>query len=276
MKIFLSALESALSIGGGYNWLTNLDKMPFKLKWNLMSYYYLRSKNRLVSAELIRDNSELVMIDSGAHSFQKGARVDWNSYTREYVNFIKNFDRPNVIGYFELDIDSIVSYRRVIEFRKILRSVSDKIIPVWHKNRGVDEYEKMCAEFAGKIVAISGFKNEDITDDQYLMFLKKAKQYGCRVHCLGMARSQILNKTPFDYTDSSSWRQWTNFAWCCTGDMMKKKRINSNFLKNSAHLKELELKNYRQWVRIQEYYYQKWRLYDEDFGGIGWRQIARQ
>ena len=205
---------------------------------------------------------------------------------REYVNFIKNFDRPNVIGYFELDIDSIVGYRRVLEFRKILRRVSNKIIPVWHKNRGVDEYEKMCAEFAGKIVAISGFKNEDITDDQYLMFLKKAKQYGCRVHCLGMARRAVLDKVPFDYTDSSSWRQWANFAWCPTGDTLtwkkqvnrhiKYRKLRSASVRNPVHREELGLRNYRQWVRIQEYYYQKWRLYDEDFGGIGWRQIARQ
>ena len=62
------------------------------------------------------------------------------------------------------------------QLRKILQSVSNKIIPVWHKNRGIDEYEKMCSEFAGKVIAISGFKNEDITDNQYLMFLKNQVQ----------------------------------------------------------------------------------------------------
>ena len=267
MKIFLSALEGA-------SWLKNLDELPFKLKWNLMSYYYLRKSDKEWSAQIIRDNSELIMIDSGAHSFQKGARVDWISYTREYADFIAKFDRPNVVGFFEMDIDSIVGYTRVLELRKILQSVSDKIIPVWHKNRGIDEYEKMCSEFAGKVIAISGFKNEDITDNQYLMFLKKAKQYGCRVHALGMARRAVLDKVPFDYTDSSSWRQWATFAWCPTGDFTKKKQVNSSYV--SANREKLELRNYRQWVRIQEYYYQKWRRYDEDFGGIGWRQIARQ
>lgn len=41
MKIFLSALEN----DGYYTpwcWLHNLDKLPFRLKWNLMSYYYIR------------------------------------------------------------------------------------------------------------------------------------------------------------------------------------------------------------------------------------------
>ena len=275
MKIFLSGLESAAT-HGSKSWLSRLDRLPFKMKWNLMSYHYLQLNSRRPAADLIRDNSELVLIDSGAHSFQKGVKADWENYTQNYSRFIRDFDRKNVIGYFEMDIDSIVGYKRVLEFRKILQRVSDKIVPVWHKVRGIEEYEKMCEEFAGKIIAISGFRNEDVDDEQYLMFLKKAKRYGCKVHCLGMARTQILDKVPFDYTDSASWRHWTSFAWCCTGDGMKKKQINSQFLRTGTHLADLELKNYRHWVRVQEYYYQKWREYDEDFGGIAWRQFSRQ
>ena len=33
---------------------------------------------------------------------------------------------------------------------KILESVTDKIIPVWHKNRGVEDFKKMCRDYQGK------------------------------------------------------------------------------------------------------------------------------
>ena len=181
MRIFLSALENGNPLSKDC-WLAHLDEMPFDLKWNLVSYYYSRSKDRLPRATFIRDHSELMMADSGAHSFQKGAKVKWEDYTRQYADFIRTFDRPNVVGFFEMDVDVIIGYDKVLALRKILMQASDKIIPVWHKGRGIAEYDRMCQEFAGKVVAISGFKNEDIADHQYLMFLKHAKKYNCKVH----------------------------------------------------------------------------------------------
>lgn len=142
MKIFLSAVEGCAPRGG----LEKLLKDGYKFKWNLMSYYYIRDKN-YDFAKTMRDNSELIMIDSGAHSFQKGKKVDWVEYTKQYGEFIKQFDRPNVVGYFEMDVDNIIGYDKVLELRKILESVSDKIIPVWHKNRGIEEFKNMCQQY---------------------------------------------------------------------------------------------------------------------------------
>lgn len=252
MKIFLSALENGASC---------IDKTPLchyvvkkigKMKWNLISYYYI--KNRKGIAEFIRDNSEEILIDSGAHSFQKGTKVNWDTYTKDYANFIKEFDRPNVIGYFEMDVDNIIGYQKVLELRKVLELVSDKIIPVWHKNRGLGEYKKMCKDYAGKIVAITGFKNEDIKDEQYLMFLKYAKQYHCKVHCLGMTRKTILDQAPFDYVDSSSWKQSAIYGR--VGD----KKVTKEFSKKSREVVFLE--NYKHAMKMQDYYKKKWRKYE--------------
>lgn len=261
MKIFLSALEN----GGGNlhedTWLANIEKMPFKMKYNLMSYYYLRSEKQLEKAQWIRDHSEEILIDSGAHSFQKGKKVDWIKYTYDYANFIKNFDRQNVIGYFEMDVDVVIGYENVKKLRKILMSVSDKIIPVWHRNRGIAEYLNMCQEFSGKIIAITGFKNEDISDDQYMMFLKKAKEYNCKVHCLGMTRTRVLDKVPFDYVDSSSWKQPVIYASAKING--KTRRIDSEWIKN-AHNRDIAfLEAYKNGMKMQDYYYQKWRHINE-------------
>ena len=137
MKIFLSGIEGGDSIPV----ITDMLNEGIKLKYNLTSFYYISNSN-YDYVKRVRDNSELILVDSGAHSFQKGKKVDWDKYTKDYAEFIKKFDRPNVLGYFEMDVDNIIGYEKVLELRKVLESVSDKIIPVWHKNRGINEFKK--------------------------------------------------------------------------------------------------------------------------------------
>lgn len=257
MKIFLSALENGNPFEG--SWLLDLaKKSDGKLKWNLVSYYYSRMKNWHARACLVRDLSEELLVDSGAHSFQKGIKVQWDKYVDDYCAFIKDFDRPHILGYFELDIDSIVGYEKVLAYRKKLMRVSDKIIPVWHKNRGIAEYHNMCKAFSGKIVAISGFKNEDIADDQFMGFLKVAKKHGCKLHCLGMTRRKILDKVPFDYVDSSSWKQPFIYARVRRPDGTLKK-VDSDWLRIRANRHKLEYECYKTGMAMQKKYYEKWR-----------------
>ena len=247
MKIFLSAVEGSAP----QNAINEIIASGTKLKYNLMSYYYI-SKNNLVNAINIRNHSEEILIDSGAHSFQFGKKVDWVEYTKKYAEFIKDFDKPNVIGYFEMDIENIIGYENVLELRKILEAVSNKIIPVWHPERGIQDYIEMCKKYTGKIIAIGGFRGTDIKDEQYLMFLKTAKKYNCKVHCLGMTRKKVLDKVPFDFTDSSTWLQQVNYGNEFFG--------NKKFAKAKGEEKEKQYKyNYLQGMKMQNYYYNKWK-----------------
>lgn len=256
MKVFLSAIENAQASGKNAPAVAELlVKQGIQMNYNLMSFYYIKGKTNL--AYFIRDHTKEILIDSGAHSFQKGKKVDWVKYTKEYADFIKEFDRPNVIGYFEMDVDNIIGYDKVLELRKILESVSNKIIPVWHKNRGVEEYKKMCQDYAGKVVAITGFKNEDIKDEQYLMFLKYAKKYNCKVHCLGMTRRKVLDAVPFDYVDSSSWVQSTIF-----GRIDGKGKVSKEMSREKREIVFME--NYKNGMKMQEHYYQKWKKICKD------------
>lgn len=242
MKIFLSALEASPD---GQKTIDNA-----KLMFNLMSFYFIRGKGR-ERAFQIRDKSELVLIDSGAHSFQKGTKVDWVEYTKQYAQFIREFDNEKVLGYFEMDVDNIIGYDKVLELRRILEQASDKIIPVWHKNRGIADFKQMCQQHAGKIIAITGFKNEDIKDNQYLMFLKYAHQFGCKVHCLGMTRKKVLDKVPFDYVDSSSWKQQAIFGRC------NGKQVSKSFSKTNRE--DVMFASYLEGVKMQKYYLNYWR-----------------
>lgn len=244
MKIFLSSLE---------NNTARIAKLA-PMHYNLISYYYGRGHEQRVG-EIIR-NSELILIDSGAHTFQKGTHVDWEHYTRQYAEWIQAHDCGKILGYFEMDVDNVIGYERVLQLRSILEQVSGKIIPVWHKNRGIAEFQRMCRQYSGKIVAITGFRNEDIRDGQYADFLRYAWAQGCRVHCLGMTRKKILDRVPFDYVDSSTWTQHVLYG-----------RLDGRRLKNAATLEERRLMRQRQWEasylhskRMQEWYEAKWML----------------
>lgn len=251
MKIFLSAIEGARapkSKGGGYV-IETLVEQGVELKWFLMSYYYIRQKEKV--AEYVRDHSEEILIDSGAHSFQFGIKVDFEKFTYEYAEFIKRFDRPNVLGYFEMDIENIIGYDNVKKLRSILENASDKIIPVWHPERGIEDYEQMCKQYANKIIAIGGFRKTDIRDDQFIMFMKTAKKYNCKVHCLGMTRKDVLDKVPFDFVDSSSWIQNSIY-----GRINNKGVVSMQFSKENRDLVYIE--NYLQWLKMQKHYHRKW------------------
>lgn len=256
MKVFLSALENGSTCYNSKKSLAQfLLENKIQFNYNLMSYFYIKNKKEL--AELIRNNSKEILIDSGAHSFQKGKKVDWVEYTKQYAEFINEFDRPNVIGYFEMDVDNIIGYDKVLELRKILESTSNKIIPVWHKNRGIEEFKKMCHDYQNRVIAITGFKNEDIQDHQYLMFLKYAKKYNCKVHCLGMTRKKVLDKIPFDYVDSSSWKQNGIF-----GRIDGKGKVTKKFSKEKREIVFME--NYKIGIKMQQHYYEKWRKVCKD------------
>lgn len=269
MRIFLSAVENGSRRKlFSQNWdfiernarsiSHSIAKTPFL--WNLMSYYYLQSD--LDHACRIRDNSDLVLIDSGAHSFQKGKKVAWEDYTHDYARFIREFDRDNVVGYFEMDIDNIIGYDAVLRLRSILHEESghpEKIIPVWHKGRGVPDFIRMCEEHAGRTVAVTGFKNEDIRDEQYPMFLREAKKHGCKVHCLGMTRKKVLDKVPFDYVDSSSWAQSALYG------RVGGRKVSKAFSKTDRD--KVFIAAYMEAMKMQVHYYAKWRKLGEENHG---------
>ena len=251
MKVFLSALEQR-----GKTVFNYINENISHYKWNLMSYFYIKKVNKDVVNTII-EKSELILIDSGAHSFQKGIIVDWVEYTKEYAQWIRENDCEKIIGYFEMDVDKVIGYEKVLELRKILEDVTDKIIPVWHKNRGVNDFIDMCKKYSGKIVAITGFRNEDIKDEQYIKFLKVAKKYNCKVHCLGMTRKNILDKVPFDYTDSSSWSMQGAFG------KVRNKKVSRNMTRGIGMAKS-SYENYKEGMEMQEYYYKKWKSLHND------------
>lgn len=255
MRIFLSALEN-----NSEPVLRKVEKDNIRIHDGLMSYYYLQ-KAKPYMFDLVSSLSDHILIDSGAHSFQKGANVPWEEYTHQYADWIQKHDSDQILGYFEMDVDKRLGYPRVLGMRKILENVTDKIIPVWHKGRGIDEFKKMCHETRGDIVAVTGFRNEDIMDNQYPAFLKYAWKCGKKLHCLGMTRTKVLKKIPFDFVDSSSWKQAAVYGSVA---YFKNNRVAVKQVKGRYTTTELQFYSLKAYMQLAEYYNAKWSKINHD------------
>lgn len=245
MMIFLATMEN----------LNTIEAMPNEyLKYGLISFFNLNEKHM----EKILSKVKYLLVDSGAHSFQHGAKVDFDEFTDRYVEFIKKYTHhPKIIGFFEMDIDNVTGYEKVKELRKRLDNVSDKIIPVWHNNRGIDDYYDMCRQYSGRRIAVTGFKNNDIYDGQYNLFINAAHKEGCDIHILGMTRVTLIKELNLginDSVDSSSWRQMGVHGRITAVNYDKKIKIFDFAAGSTLNYKLLAAINFLSYKRLQEVY----------------------
>lgn len=215
----------------------------------LESFYYATSSTVKLIPHLKR-----FLLDSGAFTFMGGKKsaIDWDSYVERYSRFISDND---VRLFFELDIDSVVGYERVLELRDKLENLTGKrCIPVWHKSRGKDEFLKMCDEY--DYVAIGGIASKEIVKREYGVFrwfIKEANKRGAKIHGLGFTDARYFDKIRFDSVDSSTWNIGQRFA--CTvvyknGHIKQVKKPDGMRLANKEALTKY---NFGQWVRYQTY-----------------------
>ena len=91
---------------------------------------------------------KMFLLDSGAFTFMsntKKAKVNWKEYIDSYIEFINKHD---IKYFFELDIDVVVGYENVKKITKYIEQKTNKqCIPVWHKSRGLEEWERLTKEY---------------------------------------------------------------------------------------------------------------------------------
>lgn len=223
----------------------------FKDLYILMSFYYVDD----FTNEIVLPQAKEFLLDSGAFTFMssnKNKKIDWLDYINEYSNYIIKHD---IKYYFELDIDTLVGYEKVLEYRKILESKTNKkCIPVWHKSRGLKEFIKMCDEY--DYVAIGGIVTKEIKQTEYKYFtylLNEAHKRNTRVHGLGFTNLKGLEKYHFDSVDSTSWTAGNRFGkiYKFNGKTMicydkgKNQRLSDS--------KKTAIHNFKEWVKFQKY-----------------------
>lgn len=193
------------------------------------------------------------LLDSGAFTFfSSGKHIDWNEYLDRYIAFI---NKNKVEHFFELDIDVLVGYEKVLEFRrKLERGTGRQCIPVWHKSRGKDEFIKMCDEY--KYVAIGGIVSKEITQKEYVYFpwfLNEAHKRGVKVHGLGFTNLEGMRKYHFDSVDSTSWTTGNRFGaiYQFNGKTMVKHGKKEG--QKLADSRAVAINNFNEWVKFQQY-----------------------
>lgn len=190
------------------------------------------------------------LLDSGAFTFMQNSKthLNWNDYLERYADFINEY---NIEKFFELDIDSVVGYDNVLKLRYKLETLTGKrCIPVWHINRGKEEYIRMCQEY--DYVSIGS----NSQNDKYMpWFIKVAHQNNAKVHGLGYTKMTMLNKMHFDSVDSTAWTTGNRFghAYLFKGNTLVKidKPVGTRIPKEKS--RELAVNNFIEWCKFQQW-----------------------
>lgn len=194
------------------------------------------------------------LLDSGAFTFMMNSKVkvDWQEYIERYAEFI---NRNKIQKFFELDIDAVVGYEKVLEYRKLLEGLTNRqCIPVWHKSRGIEEFKRMCDEYG--YISIGGIVAKEIKPDQYKAFpsmIKEAHKRGCKIHGLGFTNLSLLPKIHFDSVDSTAWTTGNRFGFVYrfNGKTMVKHDVPKG--KRLGDSRKVALINYTEWIKFQKY-----------------------
>jgi hypothetical protein len=248
MRAYIASLENNCN----FIW-NNIDSMDYCL----ISFLYLKEGNM---EKILQKVNKGILIDSGAFSFQhgKGKKMSLEQYTDLYCDFVKKYtSNPKIEGFFEMDIDNVIGYEEVLKLRKKLDDVSDKIIYVWHRNRSIEEFYKMCDERKGKKIAITGFNNGDIKDSQYNLFINEAHRRGCSIHILGCTRFNLIKDLNLGYNDSvdsSSWKQSAIFGYVDIPNGKGGIYKLSSFKGFKTNYKKFMLANFLSYKMIQDEY----------------------
>lgn len=244
-------------LAGAENWaryimqvLPNPEKNPFKGTYLLQSYFYYTE----LTENLLIPSAKKFMLDSGAFTFmtqQKGV-ADWDKYMEGYAEFI---NKHNLDLFFELDIDSLVGYSKVKEYRRRLERLTGKpCIPVWHKSRGIDEFERMCQDY--DYVSIGGIVSKEITRKEWRhfpYFIDMAHKKGAKIHGLGFTSIKDLPTYHFDSVDSTAWTSGNRFGTMYRFNGQSLDKFCRTETQRLANHKLTAYHNFTEWVKFQKY-----------------------
>ena len=249
MKLYLAGLDWKVGKPSGEKILKMLSDYGFENVYALSSFYTI-TKNFQSYIPQFKD----FLLDSGAYSFMKKDEdnVNWDEYLERYAEYI---NRNDIEKYFELDIDPIVGYDKVKEYRYLLEKVTGRrSIPVWHKSRGLDEFLAMCEDYEYAAIGDIVIGRISVNDYKYFPYLiREAHKRGCRIHGLGITGFSFLKQYHFDTVDSSSWSIGGRYGKVYTfqnGEMRANNRQEGTRVKN---VRLIDAHNLAEFLKYQKY-----------------------
>lgn len=255
MKIYLAGCSPFRKLLNGainndYTEYLGSPHKEFKAEkfYALESFFYVKKGNKFMD---YLPHFKGFLLDSGAFTFRQnaGVKADWNKYVTEYADFISHY---NIELFFELDIDTEIGYENVLILRNKLEKLTNRrCIPVWHKNRGKEEFIKMCKEYS--YVAIGGLVgsvNSNTSIKKHLpWFIETAHSNGAQIHGLGFTSLERLKEYHFDSVDSTSWVSGNRFGKVYkfqNGEMLIFNRKPNQKVKT----KLVAVNNFVEWTKI--------------------------
>ena len=243
MKVFLA---------GTYSESKHISSVE-KSSYILESFYYIKEWQ----IPLIK-KCKMFLLDSGAFTFmnnKKQGKIDWKDYIDKYIAFINKHD---IKYFFELDIDCIVGYDNVLKIRKYIEEkTGKKCIPVWHYNRGKEEFIKMCEEYdyvaIGGLVAGGGEYSKKYWKF-FPWFINTAHKNGAKIHALGFTSTEGISKYHFDSVDSTRWNcaRFGRLEYFNGNTIKAIDKRKTHRLKGGENVEIISF-TFAEWVKFQRY-----------------------
>lgn len=224
-------------------------------KFNRLETFWNVFNKQQVEKNITKYNDYI--LDSGAFTFMnakkegKNITIDIDGYVDAYCDYINSF---NIDKFFEMDVDSIFGYEKVKQLRKkIERKTAKQPIPVFHKNRGKEEFIAHCKDYS--YVSLGGIVTKEAkwTPEYMLGFVLIAQEYNTKVHGLGVTANAVIKKVPFYSVDSSSWTTGNRFKGMYLFNGEELKKLNSLKNKKISNHKALALHNLKEWIKLSNH-----------------------
>ena len=202
------------------------------------------------------------ILDSGAFTFISNIKktggeksINWEQYVDKYGEYIK---KNNIDKFLELDIDYLVGYDKVKEYRKRLEIITGKQpIPVFHKTRDLTEFQRMCDEYKYVAIGASGINTDSAWVNRHPealeWFITMAHKHNCKIHGLGFTRLNLLTKLHFDSVDSTAWVTGNRYGFVYKFNGKTMIKVTCPKGKRLGNPRKVALINYIEWLKFQKY-----------------------
>lgn len=225
----------------------------FDFKFNRLDSFFYCKESKFMQSNI--EKYHHYMLDSGAFTFitaKKQVKVDIDSFTDEYIDYINRF---SIELFFEMDVDKVFGYEKVKELRKRIESRTGKqSIPVFHMNRGLDDWKAMCKDYDYIALGIGGKDFAWGDYKSFYPFVMEAKSYGCKTHGLGITGMRVLETVPFTSVDSSSWTNGNRYKTIFQFDGKRVTSMKVDLRKKKIVNHEgLAIHNFKQWMNFSRY-----------------------
>ena len=203
---------------------------------------------------LLSDSKDL-LIDSGIFYYNTNRkRTDFISYCDSYIDFL---NAHGIDKFFEMDVDSIEGFEKAKMYTKRIETGTGKpVIPIWHINRGIDNYKGICRDY--DYIAIGLTSTKEIKAKEYnklIPLIDYAHSKGTKVHGLGFTALKWMPKLKFDSVDSSSWSAGRRYGVIWGFDTKKGEMRQTRPKLKNWDWREITKHNYTQWRKYQKYVY---------------------